>query len=1109
MEFHDYIVNYALQDDADIQKKTTLREEFYDLRGSSKEEVPKKGEFFKHQDLFTRYLRQYDRVMNIHETGTGKTGSIVDAAEMFRKENIGIRRVVIIEPGKPTLDDFKSQIVKFNPELYDDYSNIPEFVRKRNITKKIERWYSLETYEAFSNKISKYTETQMRNIYSDTLFFLDEAHRMRNYGDSDKEDENIYINMWKLLHTAERIKIVVGTATPLVNSVNDFVPLLNLLLDEKHQLPSKNWDYANITVKQLEPFLRGKISFVRSLDTGVDINYRGSKINYEHTYETPIKDQIYAPIPFIEKYIDEQGNIVESQEPPQPQNTTSIERFKSDVDITLLGMTNSDGNPTLQYEAYKNTIDMKQSFELASREASVFVFPDGSWGSKGFNKYVKEEDEEFKFRNEDIKKFLTVNGKLSLKQLYELSSKFWFYIQKELEASKKKKPGNSFCYIEFVKGSGALLLGLMLELFGFENFTRKSSVFTRQGGNLTMQKSFKPKPRFAIITAKTQNVENILQLFNSNDNMNGEYLQIVIASKVARDGINLANVLRGYIMTPGWHESGMYQALSRFIRATSHVMLLKKNKDVKIDIFKLATCTDNKRLVRRIDLKTIRDNSIDAYNYIKSEEKDLYNRIVLRGMKEVAFDAILNYNRNHRETDVPNSKQTDYGEKFPPVWSGSVEIDESSITKNTKKLLFYQKNIETIDKMFREKLAAFSLITLDDVLVYTRENEIDDFYVYLYVRERLENLTIIDNFGIKRKIMFVGRVFYIESDGEYLYTLSETNFLPEIEQREVQESDMFYQEFKDKSKNDIEEYIRNEMWKTDAKGKPDKPYNETSQLRFMKIMEEAIVRIRNGSTNSLDNTIYDLFHHYINKADYPYSKIEEVKEAYETTSTKAGRTAGKFSRTKLSNLTFGKLDTGKDTVYYHFFSPVLETNNVANIFRREDNPVRILKSNSNEFVDADEHFELPIFQAYYKQDIDSWTRKYQTSIPGTSIIVYGTYSRDNKFRIINPPFEKSKGNVCGTNKTDSLNILTKIMLNTENTELLRRILADKETVLDRALNMDRTEMEKMLFPRKFDNINDLRTGWYWEMISTGSSSRQLCIYLERYLDAKNKMIRLL
>ena len=79
-------------------------------------------------------------------------------------------------------------------------------------------------------ELSKMSLEEIKQEYSDSMFFLDEAHRMRNYGDSDKEDVNIYTNMWKLLHVTERTKIVIGTATPLVNSVNDFVPLMNLLL---------------------------------------------------------------------------------------------------------------------------------------------------------------------------------------------------------------------------------------------------------------------------------------------------------------------------------------------------------------------------------------------------------------------------------------------------------------------------------------------------------------------------------------------------------------------------------------------------------------------------------------------------------------------------------------------------------------------------------------------------------------------------------------------------------------------------------------------------------------------------------------------------------------
>jgi len=1095
MDFHDYIINYPSQDDEDIQYKTSHRQEFYELRGSPFEDVPKKGEFFKHQELFTRYLTQYDRIFNIHETGTGKTGSILDAAETFRKEYIGINRVIVIEPGKPTLEDFKSQIVKFFPDEYDDKYNKSDSNRKRVITKKIDKWYTLETYEAFSNKISKMSLEEMEKVFSNTMFFLDEAHRMRNYGDSDKEDENIYNNLWKLLHVAKRTKIVIGTATPLVNSVNDFVPLLNLLLPADYQMPIKNWDYSNVTLEQLEPFMRGKMSFVRSIDTGVNIQYKGLKIKYNHIYNKPIytSDDV---IPYITKIIDRDGNIVDNDEPVQVKNKFNSVTFKSDMNLTLLP------SSTFQKKVMINASKSKQSFELSSRESSVFVYPDNTWGNQGFNNYIRQDDGIYKFKNDDIKNFLTVNNKLSIDKLSELSSKFGFYVNKELKASETNKPGNSFCYIEFVSGSGAILLGLILELFGFVNFTRKSSVFNNDKGNRVMQKSFKPNKRFALITSKTENLDKIIELFNSKENMDGQYLQIIIASKIARDGINLANVLRGYILSPGWHESGMYQALSRFIRATSHKMLLDLKRDVKIDIFKLATCTDIEPFRKDIKINNIKKLSIDVFNYMKSEEKDLYNRIVLRHMKNVAFDAVLNYQRNHRSTDLENTKQTDYGEVFPPVWSGETEVNPSELVTNTKKLIYYKEIINKLDNLIKTNLFNNKLITIDSLINFGINNGIEKYYVYYYIDTRLFKLNIYDSFGNKRKILMKGKVLYLDNT-EHHYTSNALNILPLVKNTNVENLDSFYNKIKDLTKNEMDKYIRNYIWKLNVKNKPIVADIVPNQKNIIKILEDYIVSIRNGSNDPVKLRFYELFIHYINKADYPTDKIEEVKQAYQTKSGKAGRTPKKYSSSKLVGLKFPKMDTGKDTVYYHFFNVVTETNNIVNIFRREDNKVRILKHNSNEFVDANIE-ELPIFQNYYKQDIAIWMSKYYQPMEDGSLY-YGTVNRDSKFRIITAPFDTSKGTVCGTNKEDSTKLLSRINLNTENLDMLRRIMDKHKILIDNISEISKEDMEKDL-SKRFDNINVLRQNYFWNKVAINSSSKELCDYLKKYMEIKNKLI---
>lgn len=1101
MEFHDYVINYPTQNDKNIQMKTSLRQEFYEMKGTAREKIPKQGEFFKHQDLFMRYVRQYDRILNIHETGTGKTGSIINTSESFRDKFVGIKQTVVIEPGAPTLEDFKSQIVKFFPEKYDDNSTNYEYARKRNIKKKINKWYLLDTYESFSNKLGKMSKEEIEDTYSDTMFFLDEAHRMRNYGE-ESEDENIYINLWKLLHTAKRTKIIIGTATPLVNSVNDFVPLMNLLLPMDTQLPISGWDYSHVSLKQLEPFLRGKISFVRSLDSGIKINYNGEKIDYKHIYKIPEEND--EDIPIVIKKINDEGNIIELNSPKQEKITLIDREFKSDVDITMIEM-KIDGKKTFQYENYKIAKTQKQSFELASREASTFIFPDGSWGTKGFRKYVEDKEKVFKFKDNHIKEYIKKNG------LKNLSCKFDFYVQKENSASSNEHPGSSFCYLEFVKGSGVILLGLILELFGFKNYTKVSSSFIRDKGIKKINPAFKPAKRFALITSETNNLESILELFNSPENIDGKYIQIIIASKIARDGINLANVKRGYIMSPGWHESGMYQALSRFIRATSHKLLLDRDQNVEIDIYKLAGCLDES--FNEDDINEIKSNSVDVFNYIKSEEKDLDNRIVLRNMKNVAFDALLNYRRNHRNTDISFSKQTDYGPKFPDVWSNYEEenlkflkdkhsINEELLVANTKKLLYNEKEIDKLDRLVRANIKNYSSVTMNELIEYSKANDIDNFYVYLYVTEYITKLDVDDRFGNRRKIIKDGNIFVLDRTN-YHFTNSGFNKLPIIENREVKRVNEFYDTVKDMPMERLTRHIRDMIWKLDAKNKPIIGEITPAQEYVREIIEDCIISRRNSTTNELKNNIYNIFDNYINKADYPSEDVEKVKDAYEKVSTKAGRTAKKYSKSKYTDLVFEKKDSGNNTVYYHFFNVVTETNNIANIFRREDNNVRILKPNSNVFIDADVN-ELPIFQKYYKLDIDKWIKYYEREIDN-GITSYGTVSRDNKFRIINPPFEKSRGTVCGTNKEIPYEILSKIHLNQENLNMLREIIPNDIDIVNRILQMDLEQINEKVYPDKYDNINAARQNFLWKTMLT-KPSKKLCEILEKFFRYKNKLL---
>ena len=76
-------------------------------------------------------------------------------------------------------------------------------------------------------------------------------------------------------------------------------------------------------------------------------------------------------------------------------------------------------------------------------------------------------------------------------------------------------------------------------------------------------------------------------MFNNKDNLDGEYIKLLLVTPVAKQALNIYHGLRGYMITPEWNEASMEQAMSRILRATSHDLLIKRakaKKDPKITI---------------------------------------------------------------------------------------------------------------------------------------------------------------------------------------------------------------------------------------------------------------------------------------------------------------------------------------------------------------------------------------------------------------------------------------------------------------------------------------------------------------------------------------------
>lgn len=1008
-QLHDFVEDYPCQNDPEIQWKTAQRKEFNELEsGMTSEKV--NGRFFNHQELFLRYVRQYNRILNIQETGTGKSGSIINLAEFYKKNNENIKRVYIIQPGPATANDFKNQISKLSDE--NEYMNDKikyannAATATNNLTRLIKEWYSIETYQQFAKK--NYSDSVIEEEFSDCIFFFDEAHKLRTLNDENNkigadEINKIYNFIWRVCHIAKRSKIILATATPMINDTLDFVPLINLLLPMNFQLPfykNKENFYDLVTLEQLEPYFRGKITFIKFLESNIEIRNIGEELNYEHKITMASEGLDSEPLISDVKVIQNNNIITQKSSPlnKQPLVKSIDNIFKSKTKIVKLEMSELQ---TIGYNASKKK---NKSFFLSERQAAVFVYPNKMYGIKGFEYYTeKDELGEYVFKENEMSKYVNEQDlKTSLENIKTMSVKFHYYLSIEIEKSKLEKPGNSFCYLEFVNASGALLLGMLLTVFGFQEYRSNYSAFDLYTKKIIIDKG----KRFALLTGKQGNLQDILNLFNSYENRHGEYIQMLIASEAARDGINVKSVLRGYIMTPGWHESGMHQALSRFIRADSHDYLFEESGKIPIvEIYRLCSA-----------------NTVDEKLYIDSEAKNISSVRIINYMIECAFDGLINIKRN-----LGSLKKED---RSIELWSGNKPPPKSEYIYNTY-YLYYTDNL--VKKTKRKIIEKIKINFVMDYDLLKKETGDVDYIFNTAIQELILNNEIISNYqntifytlkyNQSTKLIYLRRenlynIKNYESTENSLYLDNEYSVLARVlfigsDDEQIKD---FYEKF---SEVDEKTYENVKNFYIDSQ----------NHLLFQKLLELALIKTIRKQTTDLDNLILKMLSNYYIITKKPSGYYTEVEKAFSKESEKKqGRRRGEESKAGLKEINLSEYDKKEtdELIIVHFYRPTEETAfSINTIFETDNKNIKIL--NTNPRMEEEEN----IMEFRETDRVESYIYNFMFSeyyraimAPFKAAEYYGTYIMrgDSKtdivekeksfFRIIDNTQDNSRGKQC-------------------------------------------------------------------------------------------------
>ena len=184
----------------------------------------------KHQLSIANHLVNDRAAVVVHSVGTGKTLSAISTSQCLLLKNI-VKKVIVITPTS-LQDNFKKQMKMYNDDIDFDY-------------------YTFYTIQGLVSALE--SDKSVENS-SDSLVIIDEAHNLRTINGSRF---NIIFNYVK---KAEKVLLL--TATPLINYKHDIINLVSLARAEK---PITIDEFNNLLLKdnrnKLKKYLKDVFSF--------------------------------------------------------------------------------------------------------------------------------------------------------------------------------------------------------------------------------------------------------------------------------------------------------------------------------------------------------------------------------------------------------------------------------------------------------------------------------------------------------------------------------------------------------------------------------------------------------------------------------------------------------------------------------------------------------------------------------------------------------------------------------------------------------------------------------------------------------------------------------
>jgi hypothetical protein len=619
---------------------------------------------------------------------THNTCLMVTVAEAAMRIDPDVGKMIILVPSDTLLRNPRKALVgsctngKYKSKVVDDSGKrLNEAERNRQITNNIKPFYQIQTYLTFAKEIEKLTDEEMIAKYTNTYLFIDEAHYLKESGESATRIK--YQQIRRFLHTVPSVKALLLTGTPMMHSADEIVPLINLINPEENSLDKdmfNSW-WADDKFTHGEEFkarwLFGKVSHVATRN--VQMFFTGDEL------DPPAYEMAVVKLD-MEKHQSD-GYKLAVREDQQNEETEEEED-------DMFGDEPPEGRIK---DEDKDSFGWK-----SSRAASNFVFQDSRWDTeKNYMTVNTEPSPTGEYRPVELKpalrNFLNRGVKSGMSEdeifatklsaLRQLSVKFAYIV------GLLRKGRKTFVYTDKVFGNGGLLLGAVLQEFGWSAFSPKTKSLA----------GVQPAKRFVILSGTTTDSKDLNHLLNtdkeedrivnSRKNMRGEIVQVILGSKKASEGVDITHIRDVVVLNAWWNMPRLDQAIGRATRSGGHDGLPRDEQNVTIH-----------RLVAQpilnLDEPEEEDFIIDAYMYMMAEERDKKTKQIERLLKEASVDCVLNRSRNIMQGQ-DGSRLCDYTtcdikcDSVPPQFNNPSYF-KWGIIDDTYNLFYAEQEIKTI-----------------------------------------------------------------------------------------------------------------------------------------------------------------------------------------------------------------------------------------------------------------------------------------------------------------------------------------------------------------------------------------------------------------------------